>query len=154
MQGEVYPFRGPPRPAAALSAGVSADEERAVELWNEFSQRFGQPLLMLAAPLIALATRLLFPARGYTFAEHLTINLYVLGLQTLLVTPVFASGYTLCLILILAYFVWVIRQTLAERWWTAILGGMVAVVVAGISYMALVLPIFLLFARVKGVAVV
>ena len=41
-----------------------------------------------------------------------------------------------------------------ERWWTAILGGMVAVVVAGISYMALVLPIFLLFARVKGVAVV
>jgi len=58
------------------------------------------------------------------------------------------------LILILAYFVWVIRQTLAERWWTAILGGMVAVVVAGISYMALVLPIFLLFARVKGVAVV
>jgi len=145
-------------------AGVSADEERLVELWNEFSQRFGQPLLMLAAPLIALATRLLFPARGYTFAEHLTINLYVLGLQTLLVTPVFAlasfgaavfaSAYTLCLILILAYFVWVIRQTLAERWWTAILGGMVAVVVAGISYMALVLPIFLLFARVKGVAVV
>jgi hypothetical protein len=31
---------------------------------------------------------------------------------------------------------------------------MVAVVVAGISYMALVLPIFQLFARVKGVAVV
>ena len=140
-------------------AGLSADEERMVELWNEFSQRFGQPLLILAAPLIALATRLLFPARGYSFAEHLGVNLYILGLQTLLVTPVFAFAsfgtavfavaYTLGLVVILAYFVWVIRQTLASRWWTAILGGLVAALVAAVSSMAIVLPIFLVFTQLK-----
>jgi hypothetical protein len=134
-----------------------------VELWSEFSQRFGQPLLILAAPLIALATRLLFPARGYTFAEHLSINLYILGLQTLLVTPVFALAsfgpavfavaYSFGFIVILAYFVWVIRQTLASRWWTAILGGMVAAFVAALCYMAIVLPIFLVFTRMKGVPI-
>jgi hypothetical protein len=145
-------------------AGVSADEERAVELWNEFSQRFGQPLLLLAAPLIALATRLLFRGRGYTFAEHLTINLYIIGMQTLLVTPlfafasfgmaVFAIAYTLCLLLMIAYFIWVIRQTLASSWWTAILGGVAAVIATGIFYMGIVTPIFLLFARMKGAPIV
>lgn len=143
-------------------AGATAGEERVLELWNEFYQRFGQPLFLLAAPLIALATRVLFPARGYSFAEHLSINLYILGLQTLAFTPIFAMAYfgsnafmvayALGVAMMLAYFAWVIRQVLAERWWTAILGGMTAAVVASLAYFAIVLPFLVLFARVKGVA--
>lgn len=110
---------------------------------NEFLYRYGNVVLLLTVPLLALGTRLCFRARGLNFVEHLVLNAYVFAQQNLVSLPFVVIGawwpswYGLSMIAYYAfcvgYFAWVLRGTVARAWWSA-LGGAFAIIL--VSYLA------------------
>jgi hypothetical protein len=111
--------------------------------FNEFLYRYGNALLLSTVPLMALGSRLFFPAARLTFVEHLVLNAYVFAQQNLVSLPFVVVGawwpawygwsisvyYALCV----AYFAWVLRGTVARSWWSALGGGFCVIL---LSYLA------------------
>lgn len=112
-------------PDAGVPEGPSLQEE-----FSRVMDRYGNALLLATVPLFALATRLVFRARGRNYAEHLALNAYVFGQQNVfslavillqraappLAAPATAVYYVVCL----GYFALVLKQTLARNVWSAL----------------------------------
>jgi hypothetical protein len=115
----------------------------AVAAANEVMQRYGNALLLLTVPFLAVASRLLYRARGLNLTEHCVLNAYVFAQQNLFSLPflllimwwpsmyglIISAYYLLCL----AYYVRVLRVVVAGDWWSAALGA------AGITALAYML---------------
>lgn len=99
-------------------------------------------MLLLTVPLLAVASRWLYRARGLNLAEHCVFNAYVFAQQNLFSLPFllliqwWSSGLGLIMsayyILCLAYYAWVLRVVVARTWWGAALG---AIAITMVTYM-------------------
>ena len=120
-----------------------AKTAEAVATASEILQRYGNALLLLTVPFLAVASRLLYRARGLNLTEHGVLNAYVFAQQNLFSLPFlllilwWPSGHGLIIsiyyFLCLVYYVWALRVVVARTWWSAILGGI------GITFVAYVL---------------
>ena len=100
-----------------------------------FFQQYGTPLLLLAAPLYAEASWLLFRRRGLAFSEHLAVILFVLGhsaivyavggLVAALVPEHLAAIWSAMFVIGVVYYAWVLCGVCAGNAWTAIGGALV-----------------------------
>jgi len=111
-----------------------AKTAEAVATANEVMQRYGNALLLLTVPFLAVASRLLYHARRLNLTEHCVLSAYVFAQQNLLSLPFLllilwwpsggglfmAAYYLLCL----AYYAWALRTVLARTWWSAVLGAL------------------------------
>jgi hypothetical protein len=125
----------------------SADASLQAEI-NRVMERYGNALLLATVPLFALATWAVFRARRLNVAEHLALNAYVFGQQNVLslwtillqwVAPAVATvTAAVYLAVCVSYFALVLKQTLARRWWSAIVAALtITIVVYAIFFVAM-----------------
>lgn len=104
-------------------------------------------LQLTTVPIFALFSWLFFRRRDYNYAEHLTMNAYVLGESTLLyllLTPV--AYYSINVYLLLAgasiiYYVWAYISFFGGKRWSVFFKSLVAI---SLSYLILILAGFVI----------
>ncbi len=113
------------------------------DLWNWLNL-----LVLLIIPAVALMTFLLFRSKKKNYAEHLIMNTYIYGQQSLItivtnlifvVFPSLFSGYMVFNFLIgLAYNSYIYMRTFKEAWWLVLIKALVVGVVGLIVLMGLI----------------
>ena len=105
--------------------------------WFAIATKQYMNLLYLSSlPGLALATYILFPQKGYNFAEHLVINTYIFSFQTLaycLFVPFFLSGSWISFLLagvMTAYSVLAYIQVFDEKFWAGVVKSIGAYLLA------------------------
>lgn len=117
-------------PALPVVEGQPAAQQ-AIETYN---RHFVIPIMMLAIPFYALLSWGLFRKAGLTYAEHVTMQFFVMGHAMLVYVPFevagryFPSSYfalaLVSLIVYKAYAIWAMGGVCARSLWSAISGGL------------------------------
>lgn len=112
-----------------FAAPVDADDAALQEAMLEASQRFGQFIGVLHAPVFALLAWAIFFRSGLGYAEHLTASLYCTGHLTLvssLFLPIDSALETGGVVTSsvfygvgVLYLALILRHLVAQSWWTA-----------------------------------
>lgn len=148
---------------------LSSDRESA-SAFLEFFTRYQTALFAIVLPLMMLATRIAWPRSGRTLAEHLILNTFLFTAQLLIIIPLMALGWALgsrgiegaviwihgivIPMLAFGYAAWMMATFFSgSRTWSSIRAIAIQLGML-LPYWLIVLAIFQLWTKVKGIGAV